>query len=341
MDERSRLSISTQALYAYIDTVSALVLVDLHRAQTFAAGDTTNLGEIRPAPDNVGRQGAVGVGRRVGDGIRQPTGGALAGKLPVWGGRGLSANTAMGSAVRCFTAALSLAFAACWPVAALAYRPFDGSDAAVATPGEFEIELGPVQYLRQGQERFLVAPAVTMNYGFAEGWEAVLEGQAAHGLSAETKRTSLVGNGGFLKRVLREGSLQEKSGPSIAAEFGVLLPGVNDEPGVGGSVGGIISQQWTWLTVHLNAEVALTRQQHGDLFFTTILEGPHDWIVRPATELSYERDFGRLRTTSALVGAIWQVRENLAVDFGLREARINNHTLNELRAGLTFSFPLR
>jgi hypothetical protein len=38
--------------------------------------------------------------------------------------------------------------------------------------------------------------------------------------------TSVVGNGAFLKGVLRERSLQEKPGPSIATEFGVLLPGV-------------------------------------------------------------------------------------------------------------------
>jgi hypothetical protein len=39
-----------------------------------------------------------------------------------------------------------------------AYRPFDGTDAAVAETGEFEIELGPVEYLRDGAERALLAP---------------------------------------------------------------------------------------------------------------------------------------------------------------------------------------
>jgi hypothetical protein len=31
--------------------------------------------------------------------------------------------------------------------------------------------------------------------------------------------------------VLREGSLQDKSGPSIATEFGLLLPATRDDPG--------------------------------------------------------------------------------------------------------------
>ena len=81
----------------------------------------------------------------------------------------------------------------------------------------------------------------------------MLEGQASHGLSAEAKGTNLIGTGAFLKRLLREGSLQKKPGPSIATELGLLLPGINDEPGTGGSIGGIISQEWSRLTIHLNA----------------------------------------------------------------------------------------
>ena len=53
-----------------------------------------------------------------------------------------------------------------------AYRPFDGTDAAVAETGEVEIELGPVESLRQGAERALLAPDVRINYGFTPGWEA-------------------------------------------------------------------------------------------------------------------------------------------------------------------------
>src|SRR5438132_10432707 len=109
----------------------------------------------------------------------------------------------------------------CWSGgAAWAYRPFDGTDAAVAEAGEMEIELGPVEFLREGSERALLAPNVRINYGFTPGWEAVLEGRIAHGLMADNPGTSLHGDGAFLKGVLREGSLQEKPGPSIATEFG-------------------------------------------------------------------------------------------------------------------------
>lgn len=227
------------------------------------------------------------------------------------------------------------------PREAAAYRPFDGTDAAVADKGDLEIELGPAGYLREGSDHALIAPAARFNYGVSERWEAVLEGEATHGLSGSTKRSSLVGNSASLKGVLREGSLQDKPGPSIATEAALLLPGLGDESGVGSSVAGIVSQQWPWLTLHLNAVAAVTRQQHGDVFVGAIIEGPLDWTVRPVAEVFHERDFGSATITSGLIGAIWQVRRNLAFDAALRHASVNDHTLDEVRAGLTFSFPVR
>jgi hypothetical protein len=230
-----------------------------------------------------------------------------------------------------------------WCGAAQAYRPFDGTDAAVAGRGEMEIELGPVEYLREGAERALLAPNYRINYGFIAGWEASLEGKVAHGLTAGIPGASLVESDVLLKGVLREGSLQEKPGPSIGTEFGILLPGINDEPGTGAVVNAIASQRWDWGTVHLNAQIALTREQHADYFLDTIIEGPHDWVVRPVSEVFYERDVGQFRTRSVLIGAIWQVQDNIAVDFALRGARVNDHaagdhTTGEIRAGVTFAF---
>ena len=134
-----------------------------------------------------------------------------------------------------------------WPDNSFAYRPFDSTDAAVADVGELEIELGPAGFRRSDAERTVIAPAYVLNYGFAKNWELVLEGQAEHPLSpAEDTRSRLVGNGLFLKGVLKEGVLQDKSGPSVATEFGILLPGINDEHGVGVSWLGILSQRWAW-----------------------------------------------------------------------------------------------
>jgi len=229
---------------------------------------------------------------------------------------------------------------AAWAGPAFAYRPFDGTDAAVAAPGEVEIELQPAGGLRDENGTSLIAPATVFNYGLSEGWEAVLEGLGQTPLSSSGP-TSLAAAGAFLKNVLRPGSLQDKTGPSVATEFGVLLPDSTGRSGVGASVAGIVSQRWDWGTIHLNAETALTREHHADLFLGAIIEGPSKWSVRPVAEFFVERAFGQFNTVSALVGFIWQVRDNLSFDVGLRHALTNGHPVNEVRAGLTFGFPLQ
>src|SRR5712692_9755526 len=95
---------------------------------------------------------------------------------------------------------VSLCVLTCGPDA-FAYRPFEGTDAAVADPGELEIELGPAEPLREGPQHLLTAPEVVFNLGIAEDWEAVLQGQAETVLAPGTGRTSFVGNGLFLKGV--------------------------------------------------------------------------------------------------------------------------------------------
>jgi hypothetical protein len=109
---------------------------------------------------------------------------------------------------------------------------------------------------------------------------------------------------------------------------------------VGASLAGIISQRWDWGTIHLNAETALTRAHHGDLFLGAILEGPSTWTVRPVAEIFYESEFGKEETFSGLVGLIYRVRDNLSFDVAIRHALTNRHPGNEIRAGLTFGFPL-
>jgi len=223
---------------------------------------------------------------------------------------------------------------------ALAYRPFEGTDAAVADPGELEIELGPAEPLREGRQRFLTAPETVFNLGVAKDWEVVLQGQAVTLLSPGPTQTSLLGNALFLKHVWRDGVLQDKAGPSVATEFGPLLPGVNGEPSTGVSWTGIASYRWDWLTAHFNAAAALTRSRHADGFLGAILEGPWDWPVRPVAEVFYEREWGVARTVSGLLGAIWQVSDKIAVDIAVRDALVNGHTVNELRAGVTFGLLL-
>ena len=240
---------------------------------------------------------------------------------------------------------LCAVFASCALCAepASAYRPFEGTDADVAKPATVEIELQPAGLLREGSRSSLVAPATVLNIGLTPGWEAVFEGRVVSPLSRseDANGPSLVGAGAFLKGVLRPGSLQDKSGPSVATEFGVLLPGINAENGFGASIAGIVSQRWDWGTVHFNAAAALTREHRADLFVSTIVEGPHSWTVRPVAEVFFEEEFGQSRTISGLVGAIWQVKDELSFDVGIRHATTNGHAVNELKLGMTYGFSLR
>jgi hypothetical protein len=236
-------------------------------------------------------------------------------------------------------AILAFMWVAATATPASAFRPFDGTDAAVVDKGKMEIELQPAGRLHDDSGTSLIAPATRFNYGFTKGWEAVLEGLVQTPLSPSGPST-LSAAGMFLKGVIRPGSLQDKTGPSIATEFGVLLPDSMGESGFGASWAWIVSQRWEWGAIHLNAAAALTREHNGDVFLGVILEGPAKWTVRPVAEVFYEKEFSQFETVSGLVGLIWQVNEELAVDVGLRHALTNARPVNELRAGVTFGFPV-
>ena len=226
---------------------------------------------------------------------------------------------------------------------ALAYRPFDSTDAAVADAGEFELELGPLGSLREGSRRSLVAPAAIANFGISGDREIVLQGQRQTLLDPDAPgpRTSVVDTGLFIKQVLRRGVLQDEAGPSIATEYGFLLPTLHGESGTGFSTAGILSQRSEMGTVHLNSVLSLTRSHHADLFLGAIVEGPSSWAVRPVAEAFAEQQAGGVRTVSKLVGAIWRVRDGLSFDIGVRRAHAGSESVHEVRLGLTSSVSWR
>src|SRR5437016_4564662 len=223
---------------------------------------------------------------------------------------------------------------------AFALRPYDSTDADVAKQGEFELELGPVGRRREGSRRIEVAPAVIGNFGLRGDRELVIQGQREVALDRDPgePRSAIVDNGVFIKQVLRQGTLQDASGPSVATEYGLLLPSVHGEKGTRFSVAGIISQRTEQISVHLNAALAWTREHEPDLFLGASVEGPYSWAVRPVAEVFGEQASGTPRVTSALVGAIWRFRDGLSFDIGVRRAHDGNETIRELRLGLTWTF---
>ena len=228
--------------------------------------------------------------------------------------------------------ALLVLGAVVWPLPVLAYRPFDSTDAAVADKGGFEAELSPLSYRHDANGAAWIAPSARLNYGFAQDWEAVLEGQVEHFSRERLTEAAL-----SLKGVLRQGSLQEKEGWSLAAEGSVLLPGIDAEDGAGLELTGIASRRWDWGAIHINVAAELSRDQKLGTFLGLILEGPGDWPVRPVAEVNYQRVFHTEEETSVLLGAIWEVKDHVAFDLGLRHAWVNSRPDEQIRTGLTFA----
>jgi hypothetical protein len=244
------------------------------------------------------------------------------------------------------TVALSVVMlTAAWlqaPVAR-AYRPFDATDASVADTGELEFEFGPFGYLRGADAQFLIAPALIVNWGFSQGWELVLEGRNFIQFEDHRRavRASLVDTALSVKSVLRDGCLQDGSGPSIAAELSMLLPTIHGESGIGAAGTLIVSQRWAAATVHLDSSIALNRAARFVLLESAIIEGPYDWVVRPVAELSIGREIALETFFAALLGIIWRVDDSLSFDLAARTERVDDVVAYEARVGLTWGFPLQ
>jgi hypothetical protein len=225
---------------------------------------------------------------------------------------------------------------------ASAYRPFNGTDADVADVGSFELELGPAHFYSVGGQSYLLAPTSVLNLGIFDDTEIVIDSTNAVALGplGGRPRDAFVDTDVFLKHVFREGTLQGKTGLSIAAEGGALTPEINGQDAFGASLAVILSYRWDSLTVHFNEQAQYTRAQTVDLFSSVIVEGPYDWTVRPVSELFVEHEFNGLQSESALLGAIWRLRESFVLDVGVRGARLGDQDAAEVRLGLTWAIPL-
>jgi hypothetical protein len=228
---------------------------------------------------------------------------------------------------------------------AWAFRPFDGTDADVAALGDFELELGPVHWYSQNGAHYAIMPATVLNLGYLPGWELVVDFQNFVGIDTlpGQSRDQLLDTDVLTKAVLLPGVLQGVGrGPSVAMEFGPLLPEVNSQKGFGASCNLLVSERLGGVTVHVNNWVQLTRESlHVDWFEGAIIEGDVDAPVRPVSEWFVEHEFvANVTTFSGLVGAIWRAGDGLDFDMGLREASVGGQRASEVRLGLTWTLAI-
>jgi hypothetical protein len=219
---------------------------------------------------------------------------------------------------------------------ALALRPFDGTDAAVADPQSVEVEFQPLGYLREADERWLLFPQVTVNYGAGSGWEFNLAVSRLMAMTDEQPAPSPQFEDFELgvKRVLRAGLMQDKKGPSLATEADVLLP-TSDEKGAGAEIALIYSDHYRWVGLHVTGELARTREHELGRFGSVIFELFDRHSAHPVMELTAEREGEETTTLGLLGGVLWEPRERLVLDIGLRTSYADQHNA-EVRAGITF-----
>jgi hypothetical protein len=229
----------------------------------------------------------------------------------------------------------------CASPSAHAYRPFDGTDGAVAGTGEFELELGPAYTVEAGQRQVLL-PSLVLNLGIMPGWEMVFDTKNIVPLNRGPGEGAVyLGDTDVVfKTLLRHGCLQEGTGPSIATEYGVLLPNVNGEHGLGGVINLILSQQVEPLTFHFNVEGERNLAGHYEGFTSLMAEGPQFSVARPVTELAVVHEFGADTKFSVLLGTIAEVDEALDLDLALVGSTLAGEFGGEVRLGLTWTIPV-
>jgi len=225
------------------------------------------------------------------------------------------------------------------PVRSWAYRPFISTDAAVADPKEFEIELGYFTLEREKDENAFVIPRVVLNYGLFKNWEAVAEFAIRRAPDADV---DVIDPAISLKGVVKEGVLQDKEGLGIAVEASLLLPSTEaGERKFGFEAIGILSDKFGPFTFHLNAGLGVERST-GDLvgIWGLIGELPVAKGVRLVGEVNGEKPRREDVQTSGLLGVIWQPwsSKNVWLDAGVRRGFTGSVPDWEFTFGITFGF---
>jgi hypothetical protein len=233
-----------------------------------------------------------------------------------------------------------LAGAAGAPLPAIAYRPFDSTDAAVADPWVVDAEIGYFNVSRQGGETTYATPKAVLNLGIVPNWEVIGEFEVEEPVQGDV---AVADPGVFVKGVVKDGVLQDRAGPSVAVEVGVLLPATPpDERDAGFAGFAIVSAELRPLLFHLNAGGGVSRSgQSGFPIWGVIAELPVTAALRIAAEVNGESVESDAAEASALLGTIWDVPGYpLALDAGVRCGLTRAAGDWAVTVGFTYGFSL-
>lgn len=127
-----------------------------------------------------------------------------------------------------------------------------------------------------------------MNYGFAKDWEVVAESELQVYKEGPGRNTELKNLALSLKFVEREGILQNREGPSLASESGVLLPStLEDQKYTGLEFVQILSDKIEKFVYHMNAGIEFDRKDFDpNGVWGIILEYPYKAPVRLVGEVN-------------------------------------------------------
>ncbi len=192
---------------------------------------------------------------------------------------------------------------------AYAYRPFVSTDASVVDRNKLEIELGLFTLSHDDGNDEIVVPSLILNYGILKNWEVVGEFDVQVYKEDKDRNFELKDPALFVKGVLREGILQEQEGPSVAVEFGVLLPStVKGERKAGLEGIGILSGKIANLGYHLNLGLELDREKFDpNAIWGVILEYAVEDKFRFVGEINGVIKEQGPPEDSGLVGFIWEI----------------------------------
>jgi hypothetical protein len=229
---------------------------------------------------------------------------------------------------------------------AFAYRPFVSTDAAVADPGEIEVEFGYIGFRRHHGKNTIVAPTIVANLGLSRDLELVAETKATGRIASHDDRWQAEDTAVSVKWIVGDGVLQGRGpAPSLAVELSLLVPTAKGDRYIGGELVGIASGEAFGWTYHVNTGALVdTVDTQPGVTWGFIVEHALHGRLRAVAEVNGEAVSGSPADDSALIGAILDIvvpppLHSLSIDVGVRRGISRAAAEWGGTAGFTVAFP--